>query len=181
MILRVKRLADRLLNAEIRVLLAFLLVITSIWIFFIVANAVSKGTTEQFDLMIIKSFRYGDTNLPVGPYWLPGIMRDITSLGGGTVITLITLIVFFYLLMQKKYNELMLILAAVIGGTIIGLLLKEIFGRVRPDVIYRLTDATSLSFPSGHSMMSTVIYLSLAALREKSVSTLFPLHFFWHL
>jgi undecaprenyl-diphosphatase len=38
------------------------------------------------------------------------------------------------------------VLAAVLGGTIIGIVLKGIFGRERPDLIFRLTDATSLKF-----------------------------------
>jgi len=163
-----RRFTDRLLNIEIRVLLTLLIIISSTWIFFIIANAVSSGTTQQLDVNIVKYFRNaGNPAVPIGPYWLPDVMRDITSLGGGTVIALITLIVIFYLLLQKKYAELLLILAAVLGGTVIGLGLKEIFGRERPDLIYRLTDARSLSFPSGHSMMSTVIYLSLAALLSR--------------
>jgi undecaprenyl-diphosphatase len=159
------RYLDRLLNIEIRVLLSILMIITSLWIFFIIANAVTEGSTQNFDVTIIEALRNpADQTIPWGPFWLPDVMRDITSLGGGTVIALITLIVIIYLLMQKKIGELLLVLAAVLGGTIIGIVLKEIFGRERPDLIFRLTDATSLSFPSGHSMMSTVIYLSLAAL-----------------
>jgi undecaprenyl-diphosphatase len=158
-----KRISSRLLNIEIRVILSVLLVVTSMWIFFLVADAVDEGTTKQFDVKIIKLLRSDDLS-PAGPYWLPDFMRDITSLGGGSVIALFTLIVVIYLLMRKKYNELLLVLAAVIGGAIVGMLLKEYFGRERPDLIFRLVETQSLSFPSGHSMMSTVIYLSLAAL-----------------
>ncbi len=57
-----------------------------------------------------------------------------------------------------------LILGATIGGGVLGLLLKEIFGRPRPGCNLSFNAATSLSFPSGHSMMSMVLYLSFAAL-----------------
>jgi len=161
---RIRIIKDRLLNIEIRVLLTIFLIISCLWIFFIIANAVSAGSTQKFDVTIIEHLRNPEDNTPRGPIWLPDMMRDITSLGGGTVITIITLIVIFYLLILKKYNELLLVLAAVLGGTVIGLGLKELFGRERPDIIFRLVDVNSLSFPSGHSMMSTVIYLSLAVL-----------------
>jgi undecaprenyl-diphosphatase len=160
---RFKRFADRILNIEIRVLLTVLGIVFSFWIFFLVADAVTEGSTQHLDNRVVQFFRNTD-NSPAGPYWMADVMRDITSLGGGTVIALITLIVLIYLLMLKKYHELLLVLAAVLGGALLGFGLKEFFGRERPDLIYRLTDATSLSFPSGHSMMSTVIYLSLAAL-----------------
>jgi len=157
----------KLMNIEIRVILAFFVVVSLIWIFFILANAVNAGTTQKLDVKIIEYFRNPADNSPAGPVWLPDVMRDITSLGGGTVITIITLIVIFYLIINKKYNEMILVLTAVIGGAVIGFGLKEIFGRERPDLIFRLVDVKSLSFPSGHSMMSTVIYLSLAALLSR--------------
>jgi undecaprenyl-diphosphatase len=163
---RFRSFTSRLMNIEIRVILTVLGIVMALWIFFLIADAVGEGSIQNLDLQVIEFFRNSD-NSPAGPQWLPGVMRDITSLGGGTVIALITLIVVIYLLLLKKHNELLLVLAAVLGGSILGVLLKEYFGRQRPDLIFRLTDAISLSFPSGHSMMSTVIYLSLAALLSR--------------
>lgn len=154
----------RLQNVEIKVLITALLVIFSLWIFFVVANAVSAGTTQKLDIRIIEYFRNSADNSPAGPTWLPDAMKEITSLGGGTILTIISLVVFFYLRIQKKYHEFYLMLAAVIGGTIISFGLKEMFGRERPDAVFRLVDVASLSFPSGHSMMSAVVYLTLAVL-----------------
>jgi undecaprenyl-diphosphatase len=163
-IARFKALTVRMMNIEIKVLLTVLGIVLSFWIFLLIANAVTAGTTQQFDLQIIQFFRHAADNSPAGPYWMRDFMRDITALGSGVVIALFTLIVIIFLLMQRKYPELLLVLAVIVGGALLGFWLKEFFGRERPDLIYRLTDATSLSFPSGHSMMSTVIYLSLAAL-----------------
>ena len=161
---RLTLIKDRLQNVEIKVLLTTLLIIISLWVFFIVANAVSAGTTQNLDVRIIEYFRNSGDNSPAGPAWLPDAMKEITTLGGGTILTIIALIVFFYLRIQKKYPELYFMLAAVIGGTIISFGLKEIFGRERPDEVFRLVDVSSLSFPSGHSMMSAVVYLTLAVL-----------------
>jgi undecaprenyl-diphosphatase len=57
-----------------------------------------------------------------------------------------------------------LVLIATLGGWGLGLLLKAVFGRPRPSVIPHLVEVQSLSFPSGHAMMSAVVYLTLAAL-----------------
>ena len=43
-------------------------------------------------------------------------------------------------------------------------LLKQLFGRERPPLADRLIDVDSLSFPSGHAMMSTAIYGLTAAI-----------------
>jgi undecaprenyl-diphosphatase len=91
-------------------------------------------------------------------------MNDITALGGGTVIGIITIFVIGFLVLQKRYNEFWLVLAATLGGTLIVFGLKDFYGRERPDIIFRLYEVNSLSFPSGHSMMSAVVYLTQAAI-----------------
>ena len=45
--------------------------------------------------------------------------------------------------------------------------LKEFIGRTRPEVVTHLLEENSLSFPSGHSMMSAVIFLTQAVLLSK--------------
>ena len=42
--------------------------------------------------------------------------------------------------------------------------MKELFGRDRPDVVPHLVAVTSSSFPSGHSMLAAILYLTLGAL-----------------
>ena len=150
---------------DLQVFISILIIIIGTTSFIIIANKVSAGATKNFDKWALELFR--QTNNPVqsiGNDLVTSAVRDITALGSGTVIILFTLSVLGFLLFQKKYIMVYLILGATIGGGVLGLLLKEIFGRPRPDVIYHLTSATSLSFPSGHSMMSMVLYLSFAAL-----------------
>ena len=152
-------------RAEIRLLLRVFLIFAGVLIFILIANQVSKGETKYFDLMILKSLRNpGNLSQPIGPEWVELAMRDITSLGGGTVIVIITLFVAGYLILQKNYSALWLILAATIGGALVGLGLKELMGRERPPLIFHLVYVDTLSFPSGHSMMSAVVYLTQAAL-----------------
>jgi undecaprenyl-diphosphatase len=160
-----KQLVKEFATKEIKVLLILLALFLSVLIFIEIGNSVSEGTTKQFDESIIKYFRVeGHYSEPVGPDFLKETMRDITSLGGETVITLITIFVIGFLLLQKRYDTMWLVLAATVGGALISLGLKELYGRDRPDLIYRLVEVTSLSFPSGHSMMSAIVYLTQAAI-----------------
>jgi undecaprenyl-diphosphatase len=152
-------------KAESKVLFRVFFIFIGLLIFILIANEVSRGETKSFDLMILKSLRSpGNLSQPIGPEWVELAMHDITSLGGGTVIVIITLSVAGFLILQKNYSALWLILAATIGGALVGLGLKEFMGRERPPLIFHLVYVETLSFPSGHSMMSAVVYLTQAAL-----------------
>jgi undecaprenyl-diphosphatase len=47
--------------------------------------------------------------------------------------------------------------------------LKDLFGRPRPTVVPHLFYVSSASFPSGHSMLSAVVYLTLGSLLARLV------------
>ena len=155
-------------KSEIKVLLWIFVIVLGALIFTLIANAVNEGETNRFDLMILKSLRVqGNLHQPIGPEWIELARRDITSLGGGTVIVIITIVVVGFLLLQKNYNAMWLILIATIGGALVGLGLKELMGRERPPVIFHLVYVNTLSFPSGHSMISAVVYLTQAFLLSR--------------
>ena len=154
-----------LAKKEIKILLLLLTLFLCLFVFINLGILVTNGTTKQFDESVIKFFRVeGNNSLPTGPVFLTESIRDITSLGGETVIAIITIFVVGFLLLQKRYGAALLILAATIGGILISLLLKEFYGRERPDISYRLINVSTLSFPSGHSMMSAIVYLTQAAI-----------------
>ncbi len=150
---------------EFRLLVTILVIVGALWTFLIIAEAVHEGTIQQFDDMVLLSLRHSpDEEVPRGPAWLPETMRDITSLGGGTVIALVTLSVAGYLALRKKYQALLLLVVATVGGALIDFGLKDLVARGRPNIVSHLMPADSFSFPSGHSMMSMVVYLVLAVL-----------------
>jgi undecaprenyl-diphosphatase len=62
-----------------------------------------------------------------------------------------------------------LVLAASAGGLIISSLLKHEFERRRPSVVPHLATVYTSSFPSGHSMMASAVYLTLGALLTRIV------------
>ena len=58
---------------------------------------------------------------------------------------------------------------SVAGGQMLSSLLKLGIDRPRPDLVSHLVDVHTLSFPSGHAMLSAVTYLTLGALAGADV------------
>jgi undecaprenyl-diphosphatase len=135
------------------------------WGFIELADAIHEGEAEAFDRVILLAFRSGaDPGQPLGPRWFEEMMRDFTALGGTGVLTLITLAVAGYLALTGKRRASVAVLLAVGGGILLSSLLKAGFDRPRPDLVPHGSYVYTTSFPSGHSMMAAVVYLTLAAL-----------------
>lgn len=162
---RLKRVWQWLSDQDVITLVLLALIAGGIWIFAEVADEVVEGGTQQIDEQILLAMRNpDDLSDPLGPEWVEEIGRDYTALGGIGVTTMLTLGSIGYLLLAHKERTALFITAAVGGGALISTLLKEIFDRPRPDLVLRLSYAGSASFPSGHSIISAVTYLTLAAL-----------------
>ena len=134
-------------------------------LFIKLAGEMSEGETEAFDIAILKALRVpGDLSTPIGPAWLLNSMRDLTALGGVTVLTLVTLLAIAFLLLRGRWHHALYTAMAIGGGAIMGRILKALFARERPEIVPHLVEVHSLSFPSGHSMNSAIVYLTLAVL-----------------
>jgi undecaprenyl-diphosphatase len=127
-----------------------------------------QGETRAFDRAILLAFRNStDLSDPIGPRWLEIIFRDITSLGGATVLTLMTIAVSGFLLIDAKRGAAILVLGSVIGGVLLSSILKLGIDRPRPDLVAHLVEVHTASFPSGHAMLSAVVYLTLGGLLSR--------------
>ena len=146
-------------------LAAFAAALLVAWIFIELADDVLAGETRQFDETVLLAFREsGDRDNPVGPPWVEEIARDVTGLGGTAVLTLLTLAVAGFFLLQRKWHLAIYVAAAVMTGTIASNLLKAGFDRPRPDLVAHGQHVYTASFPSGHSMISAIVFLTLGAL-----------------
>jgi undecaprenyl-diphosphatase len=56
------------------------------------------------------------------------------------------------------------LIASSVSGLVLSLVLKNAFDRPRPSLVPHLSHVYTSSFPSGHSMLSAVVYLTLATL-----------------
>ncbi len=137
----------------------------ALWAFFNVASEVSEGETQAIDRHILLALR-NPNNLadPIGSRSLQEAMRDVTALGGVTVMTLVTLVGVAAFLMHRRYRH-----AAILAGTVLladvsSQVLKTLYSRPRPELVPHGSYVYSASFPSGHSTMSAATFLTLAML-----------------
>jgi undecaprenyl-diphosphatase len=160
-------------NRDLIVLLSTLALVLGVWGFIELADEVREGETQRVDEWVVRSLRNAaDPSDPVGPEWVEEAMRDFTGLGGTAVLTLATLFVSGFLLIRRFYHALGFLFAAVVGGVILDLTLKSLFSRPRPALVPHLSYVLTTSFPSGHSMLSAVVYLTLGALLARLVESL---------
>jgi undecaprenyl-diphosphatase len=160
-----RNLVTRLGRRELTILAAILVPALLLAAFLALASEVSEGDTTSFDRAILLALRTpGDSAEPIGPHWIELAMRDITALGGFTVVTLVTLAAIGYLVMSARRSSALLLAVAVGGGAILSDTLKSIVARPRPDLVAHSVEVSSLSFPSGHAMLSAITYLTIGAL-----------------
>ena len=140
-------------------LAAVLAVVAGTWGFVELLDEVKEGETQQFDEWAIRWLREHE-----GPAWLQEVGRDLTALGGVAVMALATAAVAGYLLLRRRYHAMWLVLAATGGGLVLSTLLKYAIARDRPSLVEHKSHVYTSSFPSGHSMMAAVVYLTLGSL-----------------
>lgn len=134
-----------------------------------IASEMLEGETRGFDERLVLAFRAADPSRLAGPAWLTEVARDLTALGGGAVITIVVAAVSGFLFLTGKRHALVAILLATGGGIALSFLLKGHFARPRPELVPHLSIVSSSSFPSGHSMLAAVVYLTLAAMLVRLV------------
>ena len=155
----------RLVRRELALLLVLALAASAIWGFAELTDEVLENETHAFDESVLLALRSPtDRSDPLGPGWLEEFMRDITALGSTGVLAFITLAVAGFLVLQRKANAALFVVVAVGGGMLLSTLLKMGFDRPRPDLMPHGSEVYTASFPSGHSMMAAVTYLTLGAL-----------------
>jgi undecaprenyl-diphosphatase len=137
----------------------------ALWAFFHVAGEMGEGDTEAVDRHILLALR-NPHNLadPIGSQSVQEAMRDVTALGGVTVMTLVTLVAALAFLIHGRVRH-----AAILGVTVLladvsSEFLKHLYSRPRPDLVPHGSYVYSASFPSGHSTISAATFLTLAML-----------------
>lgn len=153
---------------EMSVLVALACVVAGVWGFALLADEVVEGGARGFDQKLLLAFRHNDTRAMLGPPSVQQAGRDISALGGVAVLTLLTAIAAGFLFLDGKGHMALFVLGSVLSGLAASTILKDFFHRARPDLVPFDVYVSGASFPSGHSMMSAVTYLTLGALLSRS-------------
>ena len=130
----------------------FLVAALAMWLFAEIANEVLKKETQAFDQSTLLALRRLHTPL------LNQVMIGVTSVGEPSVLLIVALSLGIWLLLKRRRPEAIIVGAAAIGALGLNYWIKELFRRARPPLWEHVISVTQYSFPSGHAMMSMVMY-----------------------
>jgi undecaprenyl-diphosphatase len=92
------------------------------------------------------------------------IMRALSRYGGPSGLTPIGLALALAFLIKRWHRGALLVVITMAGAGLLDLLLKQIFGRVRPAAFFDYPLPASHSFPSGHAFFAASFFGGLAVL-----------------
>ena len=125
---------------------------------------VLKGDASAFDAALMRALRTPGDLMAIGGPRFERIMRDVTALGSFGVAAMLVGAVGGYLSMSGRWICARALLAIPVGGWLLSNAIKVVIARPRPDVVPMLVTVSDASMPSGHTMMATVLYFTLAGL-----------------
>lgn len=167
-----EQIAQFLRDRETGTLRTLLVIALAVWGFVEIADGVLEGETRAFDARLLLALRSpADLSDPIGPPWFEELARDVTGLGSFGVLAILTLLSAGFLFLQRKAHLAAYLVAAVATGALGSTLLKLAFDRPRPDLVPHGQAVYTGSFPSGHSLVSAVAFLTLGALLASAQSS----------
>ncbi len=157
-------------NVELTTISLMVLIVVGFWGFAELAEGVLEGDTTSLDAKILMLLREpNDSNVPIGPWWLQEMGRDLTAFGGVAALALATLSTAGFFLLTRAFSSAVFLLISVGGGIGLSTFAKDMFNRPRPDLVPHGSLVESASFPSGHAMMAAVTFLTLGILIAKTL------------
>ncbi|MFX0540471.1 phosphatase PAP2 family protein [Roseovarius sp. S4756] len=158
-------------RVEVVTVVAIGVIAGGLWAFIALSDEMMEGDLHRFDEAVLMALRMpGDPTNAIGGPQVEVAMRDLTALGGVTVLTFISLSVLAYMLLLRQRSSAIFLAVAISGGLVLSNLAKYAFSRPRPDLVPHGVDAVTASFPSGHSMMAAVTYLTLAVMLARTAT-----------
>lgn len=89
-------------------------------------------------------------------------MLGISALNGVAGISILTVLLALFFVWKRQWYWLLALVLAVPGGMLLNVLVKLAFHRARPSFSDPIVALSSYSFPSGHTVASTLFYGMLA-------------------
>lgn len=101
--------------------------------------------------------------------------RGVTMLGSPLALTALTAAAVVVLAARHRRTDALQLVIASAGAGILDQIVKHVVERQRPTVVPRLAKASGFSYPSGHAMASSAIYLTLSLVVSRQLPAARPL------
>lgn len=156
-------------NTDLRLVMELAIIGALVIAFLAIAHAVGNGT-ERFDHAILLGLRDTPSD-PIGGPGVEAAVMHLSGLGSGAVTSLVTIIAVTFLCLAGRWRFAGLVLACAVGTLVVMMILKGIYDRPRPTIVTAIDPPGDESFPSGHSMISSALYPTLAVLVARALPT----------
>jgi undecaprenyl-diphosphatase len=120
---------------------------------------ISNQTSEFLKIHLGLTNKWSTT---FGPEWFVSLNKDVSALGGFLLISIFFTITIIYYRLRKESRRLWRFAFIVLMGAIMMLIVKMIVSNELIDDHSEIIIGTVSSFPSGHAMMGTIFYGTLA-------------------
>jgi undecaprenyl-diphosphatase len=136
---------------------AAVLLLVGAWLF----GKIAEDVVTRDPLVIVDEWLAGYFHRHAMP-GLTRVMLVVTELAGSSVVSSLALATAIVIVAMRRWYWLLALVLAVPGGALVNELLKLAFQRARPVFDQPGFPVTGYSFPSGHTMMATLLYGFLA-------------------
>lgn len=131
------------------------------------AGQVLYGDWRAMDRSVFVAIHAITGGVEDAPAWFSYLARDLTSLGGITVLSLLVTSITVFLLLRGHKRTAIALLAITVSGWLMSHALKIAIARPRPDLVPHGMIETTASFPSGHSFVSMVVFVTLGGMLSR--------------
>lgn len=101
--------------------------------------------------------------------WLTVSAIDVTALGSTTLVILFSAFTLVVLLVLRDRLGALQLLAASAGAGILTVVTKDTIERTRPEEVQQLIVVSGFSYPSGHSLSTSALYLTIAIIGSRYI------------
>src|SRR5699024_687168 len=155
-------------------------------VFFFLFLMVVFITTSNSGFVLDETVAYWAQN---DAAWLMKLMEIASVIGSSEMVLIITVIIGLVFLIRRSWRHFFFFFVVSVGGVVLNLGLKMLIQRARPgdeakfiEVFNYSFELQSYSFPSGHTMRATIlflflIYLTIYVLKKTSIKIILTVLF----
>ena len=150
---------------------ALILLICSIFLFLLTILGLTDRLSDLSSSFLLNNLGYTSKwTKNYGPEWFVNLNKDLSALGSFPVVFVFIAVALIYYYLHRESKKLLRLIFIIVMGGVLLLITKIIFAPETPEPLKIITNQIS-TFPSGHAMMGTIFYITLAVtISQKQLS-----------
>ena len=142
---------------------ALVILISSIFLFLLTVLGLTDWLSDLTSSFLLKKLGYTNKwSTYYGPEWFVNLNREFSALGGFPLMFIFITVALIYYHLRRESRRLWRLLFVIIMGGFLLMITKIVFAAEVPDELFDIMTNQISTFPSGHAMMGTIFYITLA-------------------